>query len=172
MRFTEACAVFSSQPTASLRDLGLSEIRTSQLDELVSRLLPTLGPEEPPAVPSTWRTSHVSAHSFFHNKHGEAAQVTELNGRSGNLFVSSHFSETHFCFSAGFSHRRVGVFGSPILHRQHHSPLKDVCSELQFLPSENLTLTQLKLLICIVGARTFLSFSASLSSSMGPESRF
>uniref|UniRef100_A0A8C4HRQ5 ATP-dependent zinc metalloprotease YME1L1 n=1 Tax=Dicentrarchus labrax TaxID=13489 RepID=A0A8C4HRQ5_DICLA len=83
-----------------LRDLGLSEIRVSQLDELVSRLLPTPGPEEPPAVPSTWRTSHVSAHSFFHNKHGE----------------------------------KLGVFGSPIFHRQYHSPLKEVCSDLQFLP--------------------------------------
>uniref|UniRef100_A0A8C4HRZ5 ATP-dependent zinc metalloprotease YME1L1 n=1 Tax=Dicentrarchus labrax TaxID=13489 RepID=A0A8C4HRZ5_DICLA len=60
---------FLKEPNVSLRDLGLSEIRVSQLDELVSRLLPTPGPEEPPAVPSTWRTSHVSAHSFFHNKH-------------------------------------------------------------------------------------------------------
>lgn len=63
--------VLPPQPSVSLRDLGLSEIRVSQLDELVSRLLPTPGPEEPPAVPSTWRTSHVSADSFFHNKHGE-----------------------------------------------------------------------------------------------------
>ncbi|XP_041669990.1 ATP-dependent zinc metalloprotease YME1L1-like isoform X1 [Cheilinus undulatus] len=93
----------SSEPSVSLRDLGLSEIRVSQLDELVSRLLPTPGPEEPPAVPSTWRTSHVSADSFFQNKHG-------------------------------FSHRRLGVFGSPIFHRQYYSPLKDVCSELHFLP--------------------------------------
>lgn len=55
----------------SLRDLGLSEIRASQLDELVSRLLPAPQPEEPLAVPSVWRTSHVSSDSFFHNKHGE-----------------------------------------------------------------------------------------------------
>ena len=60
-----------SQPTVSLRDLGLSDIRLSQLDELVSRLLPASRPEEPPAVPSPWRTSHVSGDSFFHNKHGE-----------------------------------------------------------------------------------------------------
>uniref|UniRef100_A0A671WQQ1 ATP-dependent zinc metalloprotease YME1L1 n=1 Tax=Sparus aurata TaxID=8175 RepID=A0A671WQQ1_SPAAU len=58
-------------PTVSLRDLGLSDIRLSQLDELVSRLLPTSGPEEPPTVASPWRTSHVSGDSFFHNKHGE-----------------------------------------------------------------------------------------------------
>ncbi|XP_039645952.1 ATP-dependent zinc metalloprotease YME1L1-like isoform X2 [Perca fluviatilis] len=91
------------EPSVSLRDLGLSEIRASQLDELVSRLLPIPGPEEPPAVPSIWRSSHVSSDSFFHNKHG-------------------------------FSHRRLGVFGSPIFHRQYHSPLKEACSELQFLP--------------------------------------
>ncbi|XP_070784133.1 ATP-dependent zinc metalloprotease YME1L1-like isoform X2 [Enoplosus armatus] len=60
---------FLKEPSVSLRDLGLSEIRVSQLDELVSRLLPTPGPEEPPAVPSTWRSSHISGDSFFHNKH-------------------------------------------------------------------------------------------------------
>lgn len=94
---------YLKEPSVSLRDLGLSEIRASQLDELVSRLLPTPGPEEPPAVPSIWRSSHVSADSFFHNKHG-------------------------------FSQRRLGVFASPIFHRQYHSPLKEACSELQFLP--------------------------------------
>lgn len=52
----------------------------SQLDELVSRLLPVPGPEEPPAVPSTWRTSHVSADNFFHNKHGERHRAVELKG--------------------------------------------------------------------------------------------
>uniref|UniRef100_A0A3Q3F228 ATP-dependent zinc metalloprotease YME1L1 n=1 Tax=Labrus bergylta TaxID=56723 RepID=A0A3Q3F228_9LABR len=60
---------FLKEPSVSLRDLGLSEVRASQLDELISRLLPTLGTEEPPTVPSAWRTSHVSANSFFHNKH-------------------------------------------------------------------------------------------------------
>ncbi|TDG97472.1 hypothetical protein EPR50_G00226350 [Perca flavescens] len=94
---------YLKEPSVSLRDLGLSEIRASQLDELVSRLLPIPGPEEPPTVPSIWRSSHVSSDSFFHNKHG-------------------------------FSHRRLGVFGSPIFHRQYHSPLKEACSELQFLP--------------------------------------
>uniref|UniRef100_A0A667Z496 ATP-dependent zinc metalloprotease YME1L1 n=1 Tax=Myripristis murdjan TaxID=586833 RepID=A0A667Z496_9TELE len=94
------CLVWCAHvPTASLRDLGLSEIRVGQLDELVSRLLPTPGPEQPPTAPSVWRTSHISAHTFFQNKHGE-----------------------------------LGVFGSQIFHRQHHSPLKDVCTELQFLP--------------------------------------
>uniref|UniRef100_A0A674NBL1 ATP-dependent zinc metalloprotease YME1L1 n=1 Tax=Takifugu rubripes TaxID=31033 RepID=A0A674NBL1_TAKRU len=59
------------EPHVSLRDLGLSEIRASQLDELVSRLLPAPRPIEPLAVPSVWRTSHISSDSFFHNKHGE-----------------------------------------------------------------------------------------------------
>ncbi|XP_047424550.1 ATP-dependent zinc metalloprotease YME1L1-like isoform X3 [Mugil cephalus] len=94
---------YLKEPSVSLRDLGLSDVKVSQLDELVSRLLPTPALEELPAVPSMWRTSHVSADSFFQNKHG-------------------------------FSHRRVGGFGSPIFHRQYHSPLKEVCSELQFMP--------------------------------------
>ncbi|XP_069015812.1 ATP-dependent zinc metalloprotease YME1L1-like isoform X2 [Embiotoca jacksoni] len=94
---------FLKEPSVSLRDLGLSEVRVSQLNELVSRLLPEPHPEEPPAVPSIWRTTHVSADSFFHNKHG-------------------------------FAHRRSGVFSSPLFNRQHRSPLKEVCSELQFLP--------------------------------------
>uniref|UniRef100_A0A3B4Y7A5 ATP-dependent zinc metalloprotease YME1L1 n=1 Tax=Seriola lalandi dorsalis TaxID=1841481 RepID=A0A3B4Y7A5_SERLL len=67
--FTPEHSSFLKEPTVSLRDLGLSDIRVSQLDELVSRLLPIPGPERPPAVPSTWRTSHISADSFFHNKH-------------------------------------------------------------------------------------------------------
>uniref|UniRef100_A0A4W5M2D2 YME1 like 1 ATPase n=1 Tax=Hucho hucho TaxID=62062 RepID=A0A4W5M2D2_9TELE len=58
------------QPTVNLRDLGLSDLRVGQLDELVNRLLPSLGSEEGPAA-SRWRTSHVSADSFFQNKHGE-----------------------------------------------------------------------------------------------------
>uniref|UniRef100_A0A8C9ZVE8 ATP-dependent zinc metalloprotease YME1L1 n=1 Tax=Sander lucioperca TaxID=283035 RepID=A0A8C9ZVE8_SANLU len=66
---------YLKEPSVSLRDLGLSEIRASQLDELVSRLLPIPGPEEPPAVPSIWRSSHVSSDSFFHNKHGEQLRL-------------------------------------------------------------------------------------------------
>ncbi|XP_068200004.1 ATP-dependent zinc metalloprotease YME1L1-like isoform X2 [Antennarius striatus] len=86
----------------NLRDLGLSDVNISHLDEVVSRLLPVLGPEEPPTVSSTWRTCHVSSGSFFHNKHG-------------------------------FSHTKLGGFGSPIFHRQYRSPLKDIHSDLQLL---------------------------------------
>lgn len=92
---------FLKEPSVSLRDLGLSDLRVNQLDELVSRLLPSPAVEEPP---STWRSSHVSTHSFFHNKHG--------------------FSHS----------RRSGVFGSPLLHRQSDHPLQEVCADLHFLP--------------------------------------
>uniref|UniRef100_A0A672J3I6 YME1-like 1a n=1 Tax=Salarias fasciatus TaxID=181472 RepID=A0A672J3I6_SALFA len=90
-------------PSVSLRELGLSEVGVSQLDELVSRLLPSPGPEEPPSIPSIWKTSHISTNSFFQNKHG-------------------------------FSHRRAGGFAPPLFHRQYHSPLREVCSNLHFLP--------------------------------------
>ncbi|XP_035613577.1 ATP-dependent zinc metalloprotease YME1L1-like isoform X2 [Oncorhynchus keta] len=58
-----------TEPAVNLRDLGLSDLRVGQLDELLNRLLPSLGSEDGPAT-SRWRTSHVSAESFFHNKHG------------------------------------------------------------------------------------------------------
>uniref|UniRef100_A0A4W5M600 YME1 like 1 ATPase n=1 Tax=Hucho hucho TaxID=62062 RepID=A0A4W5M600_9TELE len=64
----------SPQPTVNLRDLGLSDLRVGQLDELLNRLLPSLGSKDGPAT-SRWRTSHVSAESFFHNKHGEELGV-------------------------------------------------------------------------------------------------
>uniref|UniRef100_A0A3Q0RP41 ATP-dependent zinc metalloprotease YME1L1 n=1 Tax=Amphilophus citrinellus TaxID=61819 RepID=A0A3Q0RP41_AMPCI len=56
----------------NLRELGLSDLGTQQLDELVNRVLPNLNPEEAPLAlggQTTWRTSHLSTHSFFHNKH-------------------------------------------------------------------------------------------------------
>ncbi|XP_042164407.1 ATP-dependent zinc metalloprotease YME1L1-like isoform X2 [Oncorhynchus tshawytscha] len=58
-----------TEPAVNLRDLGLSDLRVGQLDELLNRLLPSLGSEDGPAT-SRWRTSHVSAESFLHNKHG------------------------------------------------------------------------------------------------------
>ncbi|XP_072307201.1 ATP-dependent zinc metalloprotease YME1L1-like isoform X1 [Eucyclogobius newberryi] len=102
--FTLENQLYSREPNVNLRDLGLTDINVSQLDELVSRfrqILPEL--QEPSCVSSPWRTSHTSSHSFFHNKHG-------------------------------FAHRRLGAFGQPIFHRQYHSPMKDICSELHFLP--------------------------------------
>uniref|UniRef100_A0A8C7S050 ATP-dependent zinc metalloprotease YME1L1 n=1 Tax=Oncorhynchus mykiss TaxID=8022 RepID=A0A8C7S050_ONCMY len=70
-------------PAVNLRDLGLSDLRVGQLDELLNRLLPSLGSEDGPAT-SRWRTSHVSAESFFHNKHGEEVCVKLI------LFGLSH----------------------------------------------------------------------------------
>uniref|UniRef100_A0A672J4B2 YME1-like 1a n=1 Tax=Salarias fasciatus TaxID=181472 RepID=A0A672J4B2_SALFA len=67
--FTPEHNSFLKEPSVSLRELGLSEVGVSQLDELVSRLLPSPGPEEPPSIPSIWKTSHISTNSFFQNKH-------------------------------------------------------------------------------------------------------
>uniref|UniRef100_A0A3B5QH51 ATP-dependent zinc metalloprotease YME1L1 n=1 Tax=Xiphophorus maculatus TaxID=8083 RepID=A0A3B5QH51_XIPMA len=56
----------------NLRELGLSDLGKQQLDELVSQVLPRLSLQEapPPAWGQlAWRTSHLSSHSFFHNKH-------------------------------------------------------------------------------------------------------
>ncbi|XP_051909897.1 ATP-dependent zinc metalloprotease YME1L1-like isoform X2 [Hippocampus zosterae] len=70
--FSPEHTAHGKEPNASLRDLGVSDIRGHHLDELLDRLLPTLGMEGAPNIPSTWSTSYVSAHSFFHNKHGFA----------------------------------------------------------------------------------------------------
>ncbi|XP_047206367.1 ATP-dependent zinc metalloprotease YME1L1-like isoform X3 [Girardinichthys multiradiatus] len=101
--FRQEHSSYLKEPSVSLRDLGLSEVQGSQLNELVCRLLPIPSPEEPPTVTSIWKASHVSAHSFFQNKHG-------------------------------FSQRRLLGSGSQLFPRRYHSPLRDVCSELQFLP--------------------------------------
>lgn len=62
------------QSVWNLRELGLSDLGTQQLDELVNRVLPHLSPQEAPLAfggQTAWRTSHLSTHSFFHNKYGE-----------------------------------------------------------------------------------------------------
>ncbi|XP_073190433.1 ATP-dependent zinc metalloprotease YME1L1 isoform X3 [Lepidochelys kempii] len=58
----------SSEPVLNLRDLGLSDLKVSQLDELVTRLLPGYCTEN--KISSQWNTSYISAQSFFENKHG------------------------------------------------------------------------------------------------------
>uniref|UniRef100_A0A671MUN5 ATP-dependent zinc metalloprotease YME1L1 n=1 Tax=Sinocyclocheilus anshuiensis TaxID=1608454 RepID=A0A671MUN5_9TELE len=65
-----------SQPKVNLKDLGLSELRFHHVHEVLERLLPSIDPEEKSissaAQNSTaWRTSHISAPSFFQNKYGE-----------------------------------------------------------------------------------------------------
>uniref|UniRef100_A0AAQ5Y4M0 ATP-dependent zinc metalloprotease YME1L1 n=1 Tax=Amphiprion ocellaris TaxID=80972 RepID=A0AAQ5Y4M0_AMPOC len=59
-------------PMWNLRESGLLDLGTRQLDELMSRVLPHLSPQEmPPSLggQTAWRASHLSTHSFFHNKH-------------------------------------------------------------------------------------------------------
>ncbi|KAM3866403.1 ATP-dependent zinc metalloprotease YME1L1b [Diretmus argenteus] len=65
----------STEHIWGLRDLGLSDLGVQQLDELVNGVLPRLD-QEGVLLPSNlssqtaWRTSHLSTHSFFYNKHG------------------------------------------------------------------------------------------------------
>uniref|UniRef100_UPI00398F7CCB ATP-dependent zinc metalloprotease YME1L1-like n=1 Tax=Pristiophorus japonicus TaxID=55135 RepID=UPI00398F7CCB len=93
-----------NEPVLNLREFGLSDLKTSQLDELVGRLLPCLSPSDSsPHQPSQWQMSHVSSQSFFENKHG---------------FSSKVFSILH---------------ASP-LSRQHPRPLQTLCSNLHLWP--------------------------------------
>ncbi|XP_034071323.1 ATP-dependent zinc metalloprotease YME1L1b isoform X1 [Gymnodraco acuticeps] len=62
-----------SEPMLNLRELGLSDLGAQQLEELVNSVLPRLSPQEAPLPldgQTAWRTSHLSTHSFYHNKHG------------------------------------------------------------------------------------------------------
>ncbi|XP_063308646.1 ATP-dependent zinc metalloprotease YME1L1 [Pelobates fuscus] len=90
-----------SEPTINLKDLGLSELRTEQLDKLFERFLPGVCANKQ-SIPSHWHTSHVSAQSFFENKNG----------------YSSVFRALHSCS----------------MQRQQPSPLKQVCTDLQYWP--------------------------------------
>ncbi|XP_073347166.1 ATP-dependent zinc metalloprotease YME1L1b [Pagrus major] len=68
-----------TEPMLTLRELGLSDLGAQQLDELVSRVLPRLSPEEAPLAlggQTAWRTSHLSTPSFFNNKHGFSSGAT------------------------------------------------------------------------------------------------
>ncbi|XP_041099958.1 ATP-dependent zinc metalloprotease YME1L1-like isoform X4 [Polyodon spathula] len=69
----------SSEPSIILRELGLNDLKTSHLDDLVNRLLPGVSTEQCLSH-SHWRTSHVSANSFFHNKHGFSSSTLGLLG--------------------------------------------------------------------------------------------
>uniref|UniRef100_A0A9J8A9W0 YME1-like 1a n=1 Tax=Cyprinus carpio carpio TaxID=630221 RepID=A0A9J8A9W0_CYPCA len=71
----------------NLKDLGLSELRFSHVRDVVERLLPSVDPEEKSissaALNSTaWRTSHISAPSFFQNKYGFSHKHMGLFGSS------------------------------------------------------------------------------------------
>ncbi|XP_023619650.1 ATP-dependent zinc metalloprotease YME1L1 isoform X2 [Myotis lucifugus] len=58
----------SNEPVLNLRDLGLSELKIGQIDQLVDSLLPGICKGK--NISSHWHTSHVSAQSFFENKYG------------------------------------------------------------------------------------------------------
>uniref|UniRef100_A0A671LIX9 ATP-dependent zinc metalloprotease YME1L1 n=1 Tax=Sinocyclocheilus anshuiensis TaxID=1608454 RepID=A0A671LIX9_9TELE len=93
-----------TEPSLTLRDLGLTDLGVSQLDELVQKLLPCVTQRESlsqlRSVPNIWRTSHLSSDSFFHNKHG-------------------------------FS-RMGGV--TAVFSKQNKSPLQTLCTDLKYLP--------------------------------------
>ncbi|XP_067109228.1 ATP-dependent zinc metalloprotease YME1L1-like isoform X1 [Osmerus mordax] len=64
----------SSEPSLSLKELGLSDLGLGQLHELVNTVLPCLhqqgAPSPPSPIQNAWNTSYLSSHSFYHNKHG------------------------------------------------------------------------------------------------------
>ncbi|XP_056375347.1 ATP-dependent zinc metalloprotease YME1L1 isoform X1 [Hyla sarda] len=65
---TSDCEAYSAEPLLNLRDLGLSELRTADLDTLLVRLLPGFFSDKKKT--SSWNTSYVSAESFFENRNG------------------------------------------------------------------------------------------------------
>lgn len=85
------------QPVLNLRDLGLSELKIGQIDELVESLLPGFSKDK--SVSSHWRTSHVSAQSFFENKYGMSVVILE---RIGDAYTILAFAMGHFFFEVFF----------------------------------------------------------------------
>ncbi|KAM4687423.1 ATP-dependent zinc metalloprotease YME1L1 [Discoglossus pictus] len=66
----------SSEPVFNLRDLGLSDLRIKQLDDLFQKCLPGFYAEK--NISSHWHTSYVSAQSFFENKNGHSSVLRAL----------------------------------------------------------------------------------------------
>ncbi|KAJ0011835.1 hypothetical protein NQD34_012811 [Periophthalmus magnuspinnatus] len=93
------------EPLWNLRDLGLSDLGKQQLDELVNGVFLHIKPQEMSLSlghmgQSAWRTSHLSTHSFYHNKHGKLGGVQN---------IYSVFNFTSVCVSSllpGFPHSR------------------------------------------------------------------
>ncbi|XP_056594725.1 ATP-dependent zinc metalloprotease YME1L1 [Triplophysa dalaica] len=76
-----------NEPKVNLEDLCLSKLRSSHVHDVLRRLMPSLDLEEKTlrsAVQTytAWTTSHVSAPSFFQNKHGFPHKQTGLFGSS------------------------------------------------------------------------------------------
>uniref|UniRef100_A0A673JMG5 ATP-dependent zinc metalloprotease YME1L1 n=1 Tax=Sinocyclocheilus rhinocerous TaxID=307959 RepID=A0A673JMG5_9TELE len=85
------------EPKVKLKDLGLSELRFHHVREVLERLLPSIDPEEKSisnaAQNSTaWRTSHISAPSFFQNKYGEVTH--NMRERQHDLWVQNRGFKT------------------------------------------------------------------------------
>uniref|UniRef100_A0A8C2J0T1 ATP-dependent zinc metalloprotease YME1L1 n=1 Tax=Cyprinus carpio TaxID=7962 RepID=A0A8C2J0T1_CYPCA len=106
LRTFNCCA---GKPSLTLRDLGLTDLGVSQLDELVQKLLPCVTQRDSlsqlRSVPNIWRTSHLSSDSFFHNKHGETQRFSFIMG---------------------------GV--TPVFSKPNKSPLQTLCTDLKYLP--------------------------------------
>ncbi|XP_070774602.1 ATP-dependent zinc metalloprotease YME1L1b [Enoplosus armatus] len=79
-----------AEPMWNMRELGLSDLGALQLDELVNRVFPRLSPQKEPHAlggQTAWRTSHLSAHSFFFNKHGFSCAAMPM---SATAFSRQH----------------------------------------------------------------------------------
>uniref|UniRef100_A0A673MEI1 ATP-dependent zinc metalloprotease YME1L1 n=1 Tax=Sinocyclocheilus rhinocerous TaxID=307959 RepID=A0A673MEI1_9TELE len=74
LMFYSTFTVVSEINKLNLKDLGLSELRYSHVRDVLEHLLPSIDPEEKSISSAaqnstTWRTSHISASSFFQNKY-------------------------------------------------------------------------------------------------------
>ncbi|XP_062900344.1 ATP-dependent zinc metalloprotease YME1L1b [Mobula hypostoma] len=84
-----------NEPLGNLRDFGLSDLKTSHLDELVGRLLPSLSLVDSNSGSSQWKISHVSSQSFFENKHGFSNSIFKV-------LRTAQFSQQHSPFLSTF----------------------------------------------------------------------
>ncbi|XP_058492664.1 ATP-dependent zinc metalloprotease YME1L1b isoform X2 [Solea solea] len=85
-----------TEPMWNLRELGLLDLGAQQLNELVNRVFPSLSMQKvlPPLGGQTaWRTSHLSTHSFFDNKHGFSCFSTPM---SAQVFSRQHPSPLQY----------------------------------------------------------------------------
>ncbi|KAK2868267.1 hypothetical protein Q7C36_000138 [Tachysurus vachellii] len=95
-----------TEPSWSLKDMGLTDLGVGQLDELVDKLLPCetqdMSLKAHRAESHPWRTSYLSTDSFYHNKYG-------------------------------LSPAKMGAV-SPFFCRQSPSSLQAVCADLNVWP--------------------------------------
>lgn len=80
----------STESMWNLRELGLSDLGAQQLDELAKSVFPYLNLQEMPLPlggQTAWKTSHLSTHSFFYNKHGFSCGAIPV---SAQVFTRQH----------------------------------------------------------------------------------